>query len=117
VLRGNLSSLGLTATLAERDAAEALRQWEKSGVQFDVIFLDPPYRLRGCYGEILRTVGRGGVLAAGGVVVAEHEKRFDPGEGEGSLERYRTLKQGESALSFYRVKTAKDVGEAGAEAE
>jgi 16S rRNA G966 N2-methylase RsmD len=57
------------------------------------------------------------VLAAGGVVVAEHEKRFDPGEGEGSLERYRTLKQGESALSFYRVKTAKDVGEAGAEAE
>jgi 16S rRNA (guanine(966)-N(2))-methyltransferase RsmD len=117
VLRGNLSSLGLTATLAERDAAEALRQWEKSGVQFDVIFLDPPYRLRGCYGEILRTVGRGGVLAAGGVVVAEHEKRFDPGEGEGSLERYRALKQGESALSFYRVKTTKDVGEAGAEAE
>jgi 16S rRNA (guanine(966)-N(2))-methyltransferase RsmD len=110
VLRGNLATLGLTAPVAERDAAEALRQWEKSGVQFDVIFLDPPYRMRGCYGEVLRTVGRGGVLAAGGVVVAEHEKRFDPGEGEGCLERYRTLKQGESALSFYRMKAVPDEG-------
>ena len=40
--------------------------------------------------------------AEGGIVVAEHEKRFDPGDGEGNLRRYRLLKQGESALSFYR---------------
>lgn len=102
VLRGNLSSLGLTATLAERDAAEALRQWDKAGVQFDVCFLDPPYRLHGAYGEILRTIARGSLLLDGGIVVAEHEKRFDPGDGEGNLRRYRLLKQGESSLSFYR---------------
>jgi 16S rRNA (guanine(966)-N(2))-methyltransferase RsmD len=106
VLRQNLSALGLEADeLAERDAAEALRQWDKAGVQFDVCFLDPPYRLHGAYGEVLRTVSRGDLLAEGGVVVAEHEKRFDPGDGEGSLRRYRLLKQGESALSFYRRTT------------
>ncbi len=109
VLRQNLASLGIealgleAACLVERDAAEALRQWDKAGTQFDVCFLDPPYRLHGAYGEILRTVARGTLLLEGGIVVAEHEKRFDPGEGEGNLKRYRLLKQGESALSFYRM--------------
>jgi 16S rRNA (guanine(966)-N(2))-methyltransferase RsmD len=103
VLRQNLSTLGLEAEdVAERDAADALRQWQKAGVQFDVCFLDPPYRLHGAYGEVLRTIARGDLLREGGIVVAEHEKRFDPGEGEGTLARYRLLKQGESALSFYR---------------
>jgi 16S rRNA (guanine(966)-N(2))-methyltransferase RsmD len=103
VLRQNLTALGLEADeVAERDAAEALRQWDKAELQFDVCFLDPPYRLHGAYGEILRTIARGTVLQEGGIVVAEHEKRFDPGEGEGNLRRYRLLKQGESALSFYR---------------
>jgi 16S rRNA (guanine966-N2)-methyltransferase len=102
VLRQNLSALGLEAEVAEREAAEALRLWERDGVQFDVCFLDPPYLMHGAYGEILRTVARGQALREGGIVVAEHEKRFDPGEGEGDLRRYRVLKQGESALSFYR---------------
>jgi 16S rRNA (guanine(966)-N(2))-methyltransferase RsmD len=124
VLRQNLTSLGFDAlgveadasnsigsnsiNVAERDAAEALRQWDKAGVQFDVCFLDPPYRLHGAYGEILRTIARGTVLREGGIVAAEHEKRFDPGEGEDNLRRYRLLKQGESSLSFYRRRAAKD---------
>jgi 16S rRNA (guanine(966)-N(2))-methyltransferase RsmD len=102
VLRQNLASLGLEAEVAERDAAEALRQWDKAGVQFDVCFLDPPYHVHGAYGEILRTIARGQALREGGIVVAEHEKRFDPGDGEENLRRYRVLKQGESSLSFYR---------------
>ena len=103
VLRQNLAALGVEAgEVNEHDAAEALRQWDKAGVQFDVCFLDPPYRLHGAYAEVLRTIARGTVLLDGGIVVAEHDKRFDPGEGEGNLKRYRLLKQGDSALSFYR---------------
>ena len=117
VLRRNLAAMGLTAggleeserseaaasiEVAERDAAEALRLWEKAGVRFDVCFLDPPYQSHGAYGEVLRTIARGNVLCEDGIVVAEHDRRFDPGEGEGELRRYRLLKQGDSALSFYR---------------
>jgi hypothetical protein len=36
------------------------------------------------------------------IVVAEHDKRFDPGDKHGSLVRYRLLNQGDSSLSFYR---------------
>lgn len=105
VLRQNLASLGLEAELSESDAADALRGWDRAGVRFDVCFLDPPYRAHGAYGEILRTLARGKALREDGIVVAEHEKRFDPGDGEGELRRYRVLKQGESALSFYRWTT------------
>jgi 16S rRNA (guanine966-N2)-methyltransferase len=109
VLRQNLASLGLEAgDVAERSATEALRQWDKAGVRFDVCFLDPPYRLHGAYEETLRIIARGTILSEGGIVVAEHEKRFDPGDGEGDLKRYRLLKQGESALSFYRRSALED---------
>jgi 16S rRNA (guanine(966)-N(2))-methyltransferase RsmD len=102
VLRQNLAAFGIEAEVAERDSSEALRAWERAGVVFDLCFFDPPYAARGSYGETLRTLARGKLLREGGIAVAEHEKRFDPGDGEGNLRRYRLLKQGESALSFYR---------------
>jgi len=106
VLRENLAALQLQAEVSEADAAAALRHWERDGASFDVCFLDPPYDSHGAYGEVLRTVGKGKVLREGGIVVAEHDKRFDPGEGEGALRRYRVVKQGDSALSFYRRASA-----------
>jgi len=36
------------------------------------------------------------------IVIAEHDKRFDPGEGVWEMRRYRKLVQGDAALSFYR---------------
>jgi len=36
-------------------------------------------------------------------VVAEHDKRFDPGDGFAPLQRYRKLEQGDAVLSFYRL--------------
>jgi 16S rRNA (guanine966-N2)-methyltransferase len=105
LIRANLQSLGITAEadVYERSAVEALHQLRESGISPAVIFLDPPYKLQGAYGQVLRVVAQTALLAPGGVLVAEHEKRFDPGDGEGSLKRYRRLDQGDSSLSFYRM--------------
>jgi hypothetical protein len=43
------------------------------------------------------------------MVIAEHDKKFDPGEEFGPLRRFRKLVQGSSALSFYRMGTATDL--------
>jgi hypothetical protein len=43
------------------------------------------------------------------VVIAEHEKRFDPGEEFGPLRRFRHLAQGSAALSFYRLGSGGDL--------
>ncbi|MDT8066780.1 MAG: 16S rRNA (guanine(966)-N(2))-methyltransferase RsmD [Terriglobia bacterium] len=104
-IRANLQSLGImeTVEVIEQPAAEALRLLREAGLHPDVIFLDPPYSMHGAYARVLRIVAQGGLLTDGSIVVAEHEKRYDPGEGAGHLKRYRRLDQGDSSLSFYRM--------------
>jgi 16S rRNA (guanine966-N2)-methyltransferase len=75
----------------------------KSGEQFDVVFVDPPYALAGEYGRSLRLLGSGTLLKPNAIVIAEHDKRFEAGEDHTPLKRYRRLEQGDSALSFYRL--------------
>lgn len=105
LIRTNLESLGIKeeADVFERSAVELLRFLSDSQIRPTVIFLDPPYKSQGAYGQVLRVISQSSVLAEAGIVIAEHEKRFDPGELEGSLKRYRILNQGESSLSFYRM--------------
>jgi hypothetical protein len=43
------------------------------------------------------------------VVIAEHEKNFDPGPEFGALRRFRQLVQGSTTLSFYRLGSRGDV--------
>ncbi len=72
----------------------------------DFIFLDPPYEMEQAYGQALETLSKSGLLKDESIVIAEHQKKFDPGEVFGSLRRYRKLVQGDAALSFYRLALA-----------
>lgn len=110
IIRTNLQSLGIAdeADVYERSAVDTLRVLAENEIKPDVIFLDPPYKLQGAYEQVLRVIEQGGLLSSDGVVVAEHEKRFDPGTGLGNLQRYRRLNQGESSLSFYRITSSAD---------
>ena len=76
---------------------------EREHVAADVVFLDPPYRMQNMYGETLRSLADSALVWAMSVVIAEHEKKFDPGAEFRSLRRFRKLTQGSSALSFYRI--------------
>ncbi len=104
VIAANLKSLGMgeEAEVLECDAAEGLRRLGTRGDRFDLCFLDPPYHAQGAYEQMLRLLGEGKLMRDDSWVIAEHEKRFDPGEGSERLERFRRLEQGDSALSFYR---------------
>jgi 16S rRNA G966 N2-methylase RsmD len=54
------------------------------------------------YPRTLGALADSQLLRAAGMVIAEHEKKFDPGETFGKLQRYRKLTQGDAGLSFYR---------------
>ena len=101
----NLRSLGVKAgfEVIKRDVARALPKLETLGITAEFIFLDPPYRMEEEYRSTLRRLCQSKLLKASGVVIAEHDKRFDPGEEVGLLQRYRKLVQGDAGLSFYRV--------------
>jgi 16S rRNA (guanine966-N2)-methyltransferase len=100
----NLRALGIESgfRVVKLEAGKALRQLEATGVAADFVFLDPPYRLREEYALTLGALAGSKLLQATSVVIAEHEKRFDPGQAFGQLQRYRKLEQGDAALSFYR---------------
>jgi len=100
----NLASLGINAgfQILKQDSIRALRALSSNNTVADFIFLDPPYEMDEAYRQALETLSKSGLLKHEGIVVAEHQKKFDPGDAFGSLRRYRRLVQGDAALSFYR---------------
>jgi 16S rRNA (guanine(966)-N(2))-methyltransferase RsmD len=100
----NLKSLGIDRgfKIVNAEVGKALRQLETTLVVADFAFLDPPYQMTEEYGKTLGMLSGSLLLPESGLVIAEHEKRFDPGEEFRGLRRHRMLEQGFAALSFYR---------------
>jgi 16S rRNA (guanine(966)-N(2))-methyltransferase RsmD len=108
LIRRNLESLGINTgvTVLAVDALRGLAMLaarKNSGIPaFDHIFLDPPYAAAEDYSRVLEFLGSADLLAPGGMAVAEHRRNFDLPEDPGALKRFRVLRQGDAALSFYR---------------
>ncbi len=105
VIAANLKSLGISSgfQIVKAEAAKSLRQLEAAGCIADYVFLDPPYSMHDEYTETLAGLAPSKLLGERCIVIAEHEKRSDPGDASGGLRRYRKLVQGDAALSFYRL--------------
>jgi 16S rRNA (guanine(966)-N(2))-methyltransferase RsmD len=107
LIAANLDEFGIDEEESEVVCSEAsvfLQRREKVGSKqgaFDIIFFDPPYAAD--YEVVLERLGDnlGDLLAADAIVVVEHHKKQELKDEFGSLHRYRSLKQGDSALSFY----------------
>jgi 16S rRNA (guanine966-N2)-methyltransferase len=113
LIRKNLKSLGIDArfTIHEEDMDGAFWRMQRAHVAADLVFLDPPYEMTEAYGETLRALAESSLVWAMSVVIAEHDKKFDPGSEFGALRRFRKLEQGDSTLSFYRMGPSADIWE------
>ncbi len=122
VLRANLARLGLKDgfRIAPTGAASYLRN--AGEVDFDIIFLDPPYDAEDEYSSSLAMLGNDaascrsthardharGLLRADAIVVAEHRRKQNLDDSYGALQRTRLLEQGDAALTFYAVRAVGD---------
>src|SRR3954467_15650634 len=66
VLRDNVADLGASAEVVAADARAHLRAARAQGAQYDLVFLDPPYRTAATFGRELELQP---VLAAGARIV------------------------------------------------
>ena len=103
ILKKNLTALKITpngeeAKLMNCDYLVCLEQLRGS---FDIIFIDPPYRME-FGGKALQKIAQRGLLSENGIAVYERDRPFE-GEIEG-LEKYDERKYGKAYLTFFRKK-------------
>ena len=92
------------SSIVAMEAAEFLRSSaKKTGESWNIVFFDPPYA--DDYLAVLELFAHktGTLLAETGVLVVEHHHKKPLPDELGNIQRQRILKQGDSALSFYRV--------------
>jgi len=103
VIEGNLASLKITGgtEILQLEVSPAISHLARRGLRADFVFLDPPYQVQNAYSKTLEALASS-EFALNALIIAEHDKRFDPGKSFGELKRTRNLQQGDAALSFYQ---------------
>ena len=107
---GQLIDANLDLCRVQKDQAQVLiakaaeflrRRLKRPEEPWSLIYFDPPYEED--YLPTLQLFGRNAneLLDRDGLLIVEHHHKNDLSDLVGSLRRFRVVKQGESALSFY----------------
>ncbi|MFE5319647.1 16S rRNA (guanine(966)-N(2))-methyltransferase RsmD [Paenibacillus sp. NPDC056579] len=102
-IRHNLQAAGFTeqAELYRNDAARALKALMKREAKFDLVFLDPPYRLK-VIRELMEQLDQGNMLNSHATIVVEHDAE-DAYDGPiGRLQWARRAEYGDTAVTIYK---------------
>ena len=100
VIKQNVAKCGAEekAVVLHREFNRAVIDLAKQGVRFDLIVLDPPYRLLEERNP-LRVIRKRGLLKPGGLIVLRHYYKIKPKVGDFTLER--RLKLGDDILALF----------------
>ena len=97
IVRDNLKTCGLTATVLQEDA---LRFLERGG-KYDLIFVDPPYDSE-LYKPVLETINSVDILSDGGIIVCEARRENDLPEMAAPYHKGREYRYGKVKLCLYK---------------
>ena len=103
IIVDNLRTVGFAerAEVYRNDAQRALKALAKRQRRFDLVFLDPPYRLR-LIDTLLGVLEADGLLQPGARVVAEHSTDERTADRIGELAAVRRAVYGDTAVTIYR---------------
>ena len=102
VIRENLETCGFTdrAEVYALDVIRTLKILKRKGAKFDIIFMGAPYGSPSLE-EALQQLADGSLLRERGIVIAEHRKQHTLEDRYGNLGTFRTVRYGETELTFY----------------
>lgn len=94
IIRENIASLQLErrATVIKGAVLQTVAK-----TQADIVFLDPPYKQEREYPAVLELLAQ----TPPSLILVQHSIRYALADTYGTLQRTRTVKQGDNALSFY----------------
>lgn len=107
VIKQNVAKCGAEekSVVLHREFNRAVIDLANQGVRFDLVFLDPPYRLLEERNP-LRVLRKRGVIKPGGLIVLRHYYRTKPKLGDFPLERRIDL--GDDVLALFVAPSAAD---------
>ncbi|MFH1782913.1 MAG: 16S rRNA (guanine(966)-N(2))-methyltransferase RsmD, partial [Candidatus Omnitrophota bacterium] len=105
-IRKNITKLNILDSYSiyiyTKNALQAIRDFNKKGARFDIIFMDPPY-----YKDIAKNtlieISNYDILTANALIVIELYKKDDLPEKVNFLERFRVSRYGDTKLEFYKI--------------
>ena len=110
VIHKNLEILKLTADESDAfcevinsDCFFAIKQLHRKGERFNILFIDPPYRLD-LAKKTLKTLEAYDILHPNCLVIVQHDKREILPEASGRILRVKEKKHGDSLLTIYKAK-------------
>lgn len=104
VIQANLRQTGLTeyAEVYRNDARLALKALKRRQASFDLVFLDPPYKMKGL-DELIGYCLEHEMLRPAAYVVMEHDADDHYPQSIGALEQIRRAHYGDTAITLYKL--------------
>ncbi|SEB45040.1 16S rRNA (guanine(966)-N(2))-methyltransferase RsmD [Paenibacillus sp. GP183] len=98
----NVAAAGFTdkAEIYRNDAGRALKLLSKRGLQFDLVFLDPPYKMK-VIAELITGMEEQALLKPNAWIIVEHDAEDDLAVTIGALQLKKRAEYGETAITIY----------------
>lgn len=98
-----IHKLGLDdrASVYQEEAEAFLKRAMRTGLKFDIIFADPPYR-SGEIEKVLPNIGDYNILKEAGCIIVEHSSKLALTENMHNIKMVKDYKYGDTMLTLYR---------------
>lgn len=98
-----IHKLGLDdrASVYQEEAEAFLKRAMRTGLKFDIIFADPPYR-SGEIGKVFPNIGDYNILKEDGCIIVEHSSKLALTENMHNIKMVKNYKYGDTMLTLYR---------------
>jgi 16S rRNA (guanine966-N2)-methyltransferase len=100
LIKSNLAALKIEARARVIPGSAALYLGK---IGAGIVFIDPPYPNEREYQASFDALESNTALESNSQVIVQHSVRFALAEEQGPFRRFRMIKQGENALSFFRL--------------
>lgn len=105
-IKENLEHTKLTdgAKVIKSDVFLALRKFSKENINFNYIYLDPPFNQEGLVHKLLGHIYNDNILNHEGIIIVEHEKDLVLEDNIYDFKKMDYRKYGSKSLTFYKNK-------------
>lgn len=89
VIKNNLSNLKINnAEIIFEDYKIALEILKKKNIKFDIVFLDPPYRMKETYDYVVKYLTENNLLTQRAIIIEESDLQFEKEFGKSKHYKY-----------------------------